>query len=122
MINKTKAIIGIIILFISTCFIFKYDEQLTEHVKNILIFCSIIISIFFINPYIYEIFNYKNIEKSNKKRKFINKKQIVQTLGYVIGFSGLYSMIYSVEYFLLMNQILVVLGGGLIFYAQKNMK
>ncbi len=120
--NKQKAIIGVIILFVSAYFIFKYDAELEENVKNGLMMFSAIVSIFFINPYILEIFNYKNSEDLELKREFITKKRVILILGYIIGFLGLYFKINEINYFLFMDMIFVFLGAGLIFYAQKNMK
>ena len=120
--NKQKAIIGVIILFVSAYFIFKYDAKLEENIKNGLMMFSAVISMFFISPYIREIFNYKNEENLNTKNKSINKKRIILILGYTIGFLGLYFKINEINYFLFMDMIFVFLGAGLIFYAQKNMK
>ncbi|RXJ92850.1 hypothetical protein CRV00_11930 [Malaciobacter molluscorum] len=59
--NKNKAIIGIILLFVSIYFISKYDTQL-NNTENILVYIAIIISIVLINPYIYEVFKYKDTQ------------------------------------------------------------
>lgn len=120
--NQQKAVIGVIILFVSAFFLFKYEMQLDENTKNIFLFTSIIIALFFINPYIYEIFNYEEKKKDlNLKKKNINKKTILKPIGYVIAFIGIYCTIYDIEYFLLMNQVLVFLGVGLVFYSEKYM-
>lgn len=64
--NKNKAIIGIILLFVSIYFISKYDTQL-NNTENILVYITIIISIVLINPYIYEVFKYKDTQNIEKK-------------------------------------------------------
>ncbi|WP_164967628.1 hypothetical protein, partial [Arcobacter sp. CECT 8985] len=77
--NKNKAIIGIILLFVSIYFISKYDTHLNNNTENILVYIAIVISIVLINPYIYEMFKYKDTQNIEKKRNYIDKKFILQT-------------------------------------------
>ncbi|RYA23483.1 hypothetical protein CRU96_07900 [Malaciobacter halophilus] len=119
--NKNKAIIGIILLFVSIYFISKYDTQL-NNTENILVYIAIIISIVLINPYIYEVFKYKDTQNIEKKRNYIDKKSILQTVGYIISFIGLYFNINEINYFFFMDMLLIFLGGGIVFYARKYMK
>jgi uncharacterized membrane protein len=120
--NKNKAIIGIILLFVSIYFISKYDTHLNNNTENILVYIAIIISIVLINPYIYEVFKYKDTQKIEKKRNYIDKKSILQTVGYIISFIGLYFNINEIHYFFFMDMLLIFLGGGIVFYARKYMK
>jgi tellurite resistance protein TehA-like permease len=120
--NKNKAIIGIILLFVSIYFISKYDTHLNNNTENILVYIAIIISIVLINPYIYEVFKYKDTQKIEKKRNYIDKKSIFQTVGYIISFIGLYFNINEINYFFFMDMLLIFLGGGIVFYARKYMK
>jgi len=120
--NKNKAIIGIILLFVSIYFISKYDTHLNNNTENILVYIAIVISIVLINPYIYEVFKYKDTQNIEKKRNYIDKKSILQTVGYIISFIGLYFNINEIHYFFFMDMLLIFLGGGIVFYARKYMK
>ncbi|AXX86134.1 putative membrane protein [Malaciobacter marinus] len=52
----------------------------------------------------------------------MNKNFILQTVGYIISFIGLYFNINEIHYFFFMDMLLIFLGGGIVFYARKYMK
>jgi len=49
-----------------------------------------------------------------------NMKTSLKIVGYIVACIGVYFTFNDIEYFLLMNQILLFLGMGLVFYADKN--
>lgn len=46
-------------------------------------------------------------------------KLIIKITAYILGFLGVYFIYNEIEYFMLMNQLLIALSIGLLFYVDK---